>query len=107
MDCSALPEVVDCSSFPEVVDRSVSKLKASIVSQDLIFSPKSQNGLGLRRIAIFWSAIKMGWLRRLNHESFWKTLHLEDLKDKSLLFNPHSSNETLIKKALKNMKTPQ
>ena len=48
----------------------------------------------------------MGWLRRLNRESLWKTLHLEDLKDKSLLFNPHSSNETLIKKALKNMKNP-
>ena len=82
------------------------KLKTSIVSQDVIFSPKSQNGLGLQRIAIFWSAIKMGLLRRLNHESFWKTLHLEDLKDKALLFNPHNTNETLIKKALRNMKKP-
>ena len=48
----------------------------------------------------------MGWLRRLDHESFWRTIHLEDLKDETLLFNPHSSNETLIKKALKNMKNP-
>ena len=78
-------------------------MKASIVSQDVIFSPKSQNGLGLQRIATFWSAIKMGWLRRLNHESFWKTLHLEDLKDETLLFSPHSSNEILMKKALKNI----
>ena len=60
----------------------------------------------MQRIATFWSAIKMGWLRRLNHDSFWKTLHLEDLKDHTLLFNPHSSNEILIKKALKNMKNP-
>ena len=74
------------------------KMKASIVSQDVLFSPKSQNGLGLQRIATFWSAIKMGWLRQLNHESFWKTLHLEDLKDETLLFSPHSSKKILIKK---------
>ena len=82
------------------------KLKASIVSQDVIFSPKIHNGLGLQRVATFWSAIKMGWLRRLDHESYWKTLHLEDLKDESLIFNPHNTNETLIKKALKNIKNP-
>ena len=77
------------------------KLKASIVSQDVIFSPKSLNGLGLQRVATFWSAIKMGWLRRLGHDSFWKTLHLEDLNDNSLLFNPYTSNEILMKKLLK------
>ena len=54
-------------------------MKAYIVSQDVIFSPKTQNGLGHQRIFNFWSAIKMGWLIRLNHESFWKTHHLEDL----------------------------
>ena len=48
----------------------------------------------------------MGWLRRLNKPSFWKTLLIEDLKDKSLLFDPHNSNELLIKKALKNMQNP-
>ena len=69
------------------------KMKTSIVSQNVIFSPKSQNGLGLQRIATFWSAIKMGWLMRLKHDSFWKTLQLEDLKDQTLLFNPHSSNK--------------
>ena len=74
------------------------KIKASIVSQEVIFSPISQNGLALQKIATFRSAIKMGWLRRLNHDSFWKTLHLEDLKDLTLLFNPHNSNEILIKK---------
>ena len=30
-----------------------SKLKASIVSQDVIFSPKSLNGIGLQRVATF------------------------------------------------------
>ena len=39
------------------------KMKASIVSQDVIFYPKTQNDLGLQRIATFWPAIKMGWLR--------------------------------------------
>ena len=82
------------------------KLKASIVSQEVIFSPKTHNGLGLQRIATFWSAIKMGWFRRLDHESFWKTLHLEDLVDETLIFDPHKSNETLIKKALKHIKNP-
>ena len=82
------------------------KLKASIVSQDILFAPKTHNGLGLQRVSTFWSAIKMGWLRRLNKPSFWKTLHIEDLKDKSLLFDPHNSNELLIKKALKNMQNP-
>ena len=48
----------------------------------------------------------MAWLRRLGHESFWKTLHLEDLKDKSLLFNPYKSNEFHIQKALKNLDNP-
>ena len=67
-----------------------SKLKASIVSQEVIFSPKSLNGLGLQRVSTFWSAIKLGWLRRLGHDSFWKTLHLEDLKDQSILFKPYN-----------------
>ncbi len=80
------------------------KLKASIVSQEVIFAPKTHNGLGLQRVATFWSAIKMGWFRRLDHESFWRTLHIEDLADKTLIFNPHSSNETLLKKALTHMK---
>ena len=48
----------------------------------------------------------MGWLRRLGHDSFWKTLHLEDLKDKSLLFNPYKTSEAQIQSALKNMKNP-
>ena len=56
------------------------------------------NSLGLQRVSSFWSAIKMGWLRRLNKPYFWKTLHIEDLKDKSLLIDPHDSNELLIKK---------
>ena len=68
------------------------KLKASIVSQEVIFSPKAHNGLGLQRIATFWSAIKMGWFRRLDHDSFWKTFDIEDLSDKTLIFNPHNSN---------------
>ena len=50
----------------------VSKLKASIVSQDVIFSQKSLNGLDLQGVATFWSAIKLGWLRRLGNDSFWK-----------------------------------
>ena len=82
------------------------KLKASIISHDVLFSPKTNNGLGLQRVSTFWSAIKLGWLRRLGKESFWKTLHIEDLKDKSLLFNPHNANELLIKKALKNLNNP-
>ena len=62
------------------------KLKASISLQDVLFPPKSHNGLGLQRVSSFWSAIKMGWLRRLNKPSFWKNLHIEDLKYKYLLF---------------------
>merc|ERR1712082_243757 len=50
--------------------------------------------------------LKLGWLRRLGKESFWKSLHLEDLKDKTLLFDPHNSNEVNIKKAIKNMNNP-
>jgi hypothetical protein len=57
-------------------------------------------------VSTFWAAIKLGWLRRLNKTSFWKTLHIEDIKDKSLVFNPHHANELLIKKALKNMQNP-
>merc|ERR1712082_202460 len=82
------------------------KLKPSIISQDVLFSPKSNNGLGLQRVATFWSSIKLSWLRRLRKESFWKQLHLEDLKDKRLLFNPYNSNETDIKKAIHNLENP-
>ena len=79
------------------------KTRSSIVSQDVIFAPKANNDLGLQRVSTFWTAIKMGWFRRLGHDSFWKTLHLKDLKDKTLLFNPYKSNELLMKKALKNL----
>ena len=72
------------------------KLKASISLQDVLFPPKSHNGLGLQRVSSFWSAIKMGWLRRLSKPSFWKTLHID----------PHYSNKLRIKKALKNMQNP-
>ena len=84
----------------------VVKGRSSIVSQDVIFAPKSNNGLGLQCVSTFWASIKMGWLRRLGHDSFWKTLHLEDLKDKSLLFNPYKTSEAQIQSALKNMKNP-
>ena len=79
----------------------VVKGRSSIVSQDVIFAPKSNNGLGLQRVSTFWASIKMGWLRRLGHDSFWKTLHLEDLKDKALLFNPYKTSEDQIQYALK------
>ena len=59
--------------------------EATIVSKDCIFAPQSNNGLGLQHVSTFCSSIKMSWLHR--HESFWKTLHLEDLGDKSLLFS--------------------
>ena len=81
-------------------------MKPSIISQDALFAPKSNNGLGLQRVATFWSSIKLSWLRRLGKDSFWKQLHLEDLKDRSLLFNPHKSNETDIKKAIHNLENP-
>ena len=55
---------------------------------------------------MFWTAIKMGRLCRLGHNSFWKTLHIEDLKDKSLLFYPYKSNETNLQKAIRNMQNP-
>ena len=87
------------------IDKAVIR-RANIVSQDVIFSPKSNNGLGLQRVSSFWSAIMMGWLHRLGHESFCKTLHLEYLNDKSLLFNPYKSNEFHIQKALKNLDNP-
>ena len=79
------------------------KGRSSMISQDAIFAPKYNNGLGLQRVSTFWASIKMGWLRRLGHDSFWKTLYLEDLKDKSLLFNPYKTSEAQIQSALKNM----
>ena len=82
------------------------EFKESIVSQEVLFSPKANNGLGHERVSTFWAAIKLGWLRRLGKESFWKTLHIEDLKDKSLLFNPYNANELLLKKAIKNLNNP-
>ena len=54
---------------PSETDVTV-KLKASIVSQDVFFAEKSNNGLGLQRVSTFWSAIKIGWLRRLNETYF-------------------------------------
>ena len=65
------------------------KLKDSILSQDVIFAPRTRNRLGLQRVSTFWTAIKLGWHQILGHDSFWKTLHLEDLKDKTLIFNPY------------------
>ena len=80
-----------------VIDEAV-KGQASLVSKGVIFAPKSNNGLGLQRVSTFWSSIKMGWLCRLGHESFWKTLHLEDSGGKSLLFNPYTSNKYYLQK---------
>ena len=112
------PPVSYCKKFEKIItdfikgehkatakDEAV-KGKSSIVSQDVIFAPKKYNGLGLQRVATFWTSIKLSWLRRLGHDSFWKTLHIEDLKDKSLMFNPHKSNEINLQKALKNMRNP-
>ncbi len=82
------------------------KLKPSIISQDVLFAPKSNNGLGLQRVSTFWSSIKLSWLKRLGKDSFWEKLHLEDLKDRNLLFNPHNSNKTDIKKAIRNLENP-
>jgi hypothetical protein len=42
----------------------------------------------------------------LEKTHFGKKLHLEDLKDRNLLFNPHNSNETDIKKAIRNLENP-
>ena len=55
------------------------KLEASIIFQCVLFTPKANNRLGLQRVSSLWSAIQLGWLRRLGHDSFWKTLHVEDL----------------------------
>ena len=68
------PSKVYCKKFKKVMidfikgERKLTetddivKLKASIVSQDVLFAPKSNNGLGLQRVSTFWSAIKLGWL---------------------------------------------
>ena len=79
------------------------KLRPSIISQDVLFAPQKNNGLGLQRVSTFWAAIKLGWLRRLGKKSFWKSLHL---KDKTPMFDPHNSNEVNIKKAIKNVNNP-
>ena len=80
------------------IDEAV-KGKANIVSQDVVFPPKSMNGLGLQRVGTFWKAFKMGWFRKLGRETFWKTLHLEDCKDKNLLFS--LTNQTKDKQTKK------
>ena len=49
---------------------------------------------------------KNGLVEMIRPRFILKTLHLEDLNDKSLLFNPYTSNEILIKKALKNIINP-
>ena len=70
-----LPLVLKGERKPSETD-DTGKLKASIVSQDVLFAPKTNIGLGLHRVSTFWSVITLGRLRRPGHNSFWENLHI-------------------------------
>ena len=72
----------------------------SIVPKDLIFLPRSQGGLGVPRIATFWSTIKLAWLKRIyTSDAFWTTILNESLPtgkiNELMCYSPQTYNQTL------------
>ena len=44
-------------------------------TKELIFTPKQYGGLGIPKLKEFWSALRVGWLRRtFSSQSFWLQL---------------------------------
>ena len=50
-----------------------------------------ENGLGLNKVANFWGAVKLSWLRRLPYtKSLWKSIHKEGVGN--MMFDPICCN---------------
>ena len=44
----------------------------SVVNLKTIYTPIKENGLGLHKVADFWGAVKLSWLRKLSYsKSLW------------------------------------
>ena len=71
--------------------------KRCSVDQKTRYASKSENGLGMLKLADFWTALRLSWLRRLPYTmSVWGKLHKEEVC--KLCFCPVSSNmEDLVK----------
>ena len=53
-------------------------------TKELIFTPKQHGGLGIPRLKEFWSALRVGWLKRtFSSQSFWLKLLQETSKRKT------------------------
>ena len=48
-------------------------------TKELVFLPKEHGGLGIPRLKEFWSALRVGWMKRAFHsQSFWLRLLTEN-----------------------------
>ena len=68
----------------------VDKVKNRIVPTEILPAPKEFLGSGLHNKKYFWS-------RRIQKISTWRNIHLEDLGSESLVFDPFTANESLLK----------
>ena len=70
----------------------------SVTDKTTRYMTKEEGGLGMITINIFWRAIRMSWLRRLNNsKSTWAILHQTETKPHT--FNPITSNMEQLTKA--------
>ena len=75
-----------------------------VVDQKTIYTPVKENGLGLHRVANFWGAVKLSWLRRLPYtKSLWKSIHREEVG--YTMFDPISYYLDHLTTAKKELKT--
>ena len=75
----------------------------NVVNVKTIYTPKRENGLGLHKVADFWGAVKLSWMKRLPYsKSLWMHLHREEAG--STMFNPMTYDYDMLcafKKKLK------
>ena len=69
------------------------------------YSPRSKNGLGMLRLAVFWQSVRMSWLKRMTTmKSTWKAMHREEVGNK--MFDPTNSNMESLEAAKAKIKNP-
>ena len=86
-------------------EKFISEGNRSPVDQKTRYASKSENGLGMLKLADFWLSLRLSWLRRLPYtKSIWGKLHKEEVG--KLCFCPVSSNMEDLVKAKIRIKNP-
>lgn len=97
-----IPTPKKCKIFDRIINNficgknSEGKTKNSFVPAEILHDPKEVCGLGIQNTHDFCSALKVPWLRRLQKDSTWHSIHMEDLGAGKLIFDPFTMNESQL-----------